>query len=128
VYVASRPRETRHEAGGHRVRGHHHDDGDRHGRLPRRVDGWVGERDDDVDLETHELGRETGQPIQLLLGGAHLERDVLPIHPTQLAKSLPECGDPWTARFGGDGRQVSDLPDFPRLPLGRERRDQGTRQ
>ena len=67
-----------------------------------RARGWpVRRRDDDVDLETHELGREARQAIQLPLGGSRLEGDVLPLDPTRARAGPVETRRPGDCRLRG---------------------------
>ena len=50
-------------------------------------------RDDDVHLETHQLGSELGQPIDLSVCRAPLDDDVLTLDIPKLAQTLAECLD-----------------------------------
>ena len=54
------------------------------------------------DLETHQLGRELTQAIEIFLGISPLNDDVFPRHVPQLAQPLPEClGAGRQSRRGG---------------------------
>jgi putative ABC transport system substrate-binding protein len=53
--------------------------------------GGLTARDDDVYLETHELGRECGKAIQFPLGRSPLNDNVFSVHVTKLAQTLLEC-------------------------------------
>jgi hypothetical protein len=46
--------------------------------------------DDDVDLETDEIGCEVREAIASTLGIAGLEADVLALDPSEVAKTEPE--------------------------------------
>jgi hypothetical protein len=48
-------------------------------------------RDDDVHVETDEIGREARQAIAAPLRIAVLEADVLPLDPSEVTETLPEC-------------------------------------
>ena len=50
-------------------------------------------RDDDVDFEMNQLGREVGEPLILPLRTSVLDDDVLALDLTELAQPLPECLD-----------------------------------
>ena len=50
-------------------------------------------RDDDVYLETHQLGRERGEAIEFSLRISPLNDNVFPLHVPKLAQTLPECLD-----------------------------------
>ena len=57
--------------------------------------------DDDVHLETHQLGRERGKPIEISLRGSPLNDNVFPL-------DVPEFAQPWRnasmrAERGGTG-------------------------
>jgi hypothetical protein len=58
-------------------------------------------RDDEVDLETDEIGREARQAIAAPLCIAVLDADVLPLDPSEVTEPLSEC--PMPAR--GIGRR-----------------------
>ena len=52
-------------------------------------------RDDDVDFETNQFGRQVRQPIVFSLGPAPLNDNVFPLHVAKLAQALrgtPRCG------------------------------------
>ena len=50
-------------------------------------------RDDDVYLETHQLGRERGEAIEFSLCRSPLNDNVFSLHVPKLAQTLPECLD-----------------------------------
>ena len=55
-------------------------------------------RDDDVYLETHQLGRERREAIEFSLRISPLNDDVFPLHVPKLAQTLPECLDAGVSR------------------------------
>jgi len=84
----------------------------------RRV---IGGRNDDVDVETDQFGREAGEPIRPPLGVPVLDDHVLAVDVAQLAQPLlkgleERCG----ARISP--RQISDPVHPGLLPDGHERR------
>ena len=88
-------------------------------------------RDDDLDLESHELGRERGKTFQFSLCRSPLDENVFSLDVTELAKTLPEtldaCRD---SREGGAG-QVSYPRDFRwllRLSVREEHREHGAKR
>jgi hypothetical protein len=50
-----------------------------------------GGRDDDVNLEMDEIGREVREAIVSALRIAVLDADVLSLDPTEVAETEPEC-------------------------------------
>ena len=80
-----------------------------------REDFWGSRRDDDIDLEPDELGRDLGDTLLASLGPAVLDRDGTALDPTEFAQSLHERGDPLA---GGRARALAHEADslqFPRL-------------
>jgi hypothetical protein len=67
-----------------------HDDGNRLGRILDRPDPRVPScYNDDINLETHQLGRKLRGPIALPLRISVLDSDVLSFYVTKLAQSQP---------------------------------------
>src|SRR5262249_42083849 len=89
------------------------------GRLLRCRDAWVSRRDNDINLETHELGCKAWERVRPSLRRSHHKHDVLPLDVTQLAKSLSERGI-WLSGFS-ERSQVPYAQDFLRLRSGFER-------
>src|SRR6516165_10321825 len=92
-----------------------------------REDFWGSRRDDDIDLEPDELGRDLGDTLLASLGPAVLDRDGTALDPTEFAQSLHERGDPLA---GGRARALAHEPDslqFPRLLRARRERPRGCR-
>ena len=52
-------------------------------------------RDDDIDLEPDELGRDLGVALAASLRPAILDRDGATLDPAEFAQPLHESGDPW---------------------------------
>src|SRR5256885_6765677 len=111
--VATRPRETGHEPVSDRIAHDRHDDGDRGGRLPYCTGRWRIQREDEVDLETGQLGRQTREPLDLPIGPSVLDEDVLTLHVAVFAQALPEGVErhPRLGRFERTGHQVTDPCD-----------------
>src|SRR4030095_5369505 len=68
-----------------------HDDGNRCRRCLDGAGCGGTPRDDDVYLETHQLGRKGGQAIAFPLCLSPLDDNVSPFHISKLAQTLPEC-------------------------------------
>ena len=69
-----------------------HNDGNRLGRILGRLDRRVPSRyHDDINLETHQLGRKLREPIALPLRISVLDGDVLSFYVAKLAQSQPNC-------------------------------------
>ena len=64
-------------------------------------------RDDDVYLETHELGRERREAIEFSLCISPLNDNVFPLDVPKLAQTLPECLD--AGRDSGRGGTSLDI-------------------
>ena len=62
----------------------------------------AGPRDDDIHVETHELGREVGQAVEFSLRLSILNDNVFTLHLAKLAQTLPEC----LAAVRASGREV----------------------
>jgi hypothetical protein len=71
-----------------------HDDRDRPGGLLGGLGRCPTHRDDDVHLQTDQVGREGGVAIILALGPSGLDGDVLTVHIAQLAQALAEGLEP----------------------------------
>ena len=68
-----------------------HNDGNRLGRILGRLDRRLRScYHDDINLETHQLGRKLREPIELPLRISVLDGDVLSFYVTKLAQSQPE--------------------------------------
>ena len=80
-------------------------------------------RDDDVDLQPDQLGREVGQPVEPTLRESILDDDVLALDPPELTQPFPERLAGTAVTGGRAGREEADPIDLPRrLRLGGERR------
>jgi hypothetical protein len=79
--------------------------------------------DDEIDTETDQLGRESGE-VGLCLRVALLDGDVLPFHEPESPQTLPNRLGP--ARVGRRRRENSDSGNFSRLlrPGGARRGEQ----
>ena len=67
-----------------------HDDGNRRRRLLGGSGCGSPCRDEDLDREAHQLGRQRGEPLVLPLGIAELQDEILPLHIAEVAQRLPE--------------------------------------
>src|SRR6185295_1253955 len=80
--------------------------------LPGADRAARGSGDDDVDLQSDELGREGAKPLHVARRVARLEDDVVPFRVAELSQSLPEGRDPGPVlrEVARDERQVADAP------------------
>src|SRR6516162_8140497 len=85
--VAARPRQTCDQAAADRVVRYCKDDGDNRCRLLYHGDG-NSRRDNDVDLQADELGRDLGVAFGTSLGPAILDCDSAIVDPTEFTQSL----------------------------------------
>ena len=67
-----------------------HHNGDRARRLHGGRHSGDAAGDDDIHLETDEVGRPRVEGVALPRGRAELEKDVLALHPAQLKQRLAE--------------------------------------
>ena len=91
-------------------------------------------RDNDIDLEPDELGRDLGEALAASLRPAILDRDGATLDPAEFAQPLHKSGDPWArSRRRGraqepDGRQLRRLlrarRERPRRRRAAEQRDE----
>ena len=102
-----------HEAGAHGIRLAHEHDRDRAGGLPRRHRAAGRRGDQDVHLETDQLGRERGQPVDPPGRVALLEDDVVTLDVAELSQAVPEGREPRPVLLEvlGDEREEADAPD-----------------
>ena len=59
--------------------------------LAARIHPGPSSYHDDINLETHQLGRKLREPIELPLRISVLDGDVLSFYITKLAQSQPNC-------------------------------------
>jgi hypothetical protein len=102
--VSARLPEIGNEADRHWIRPGGHHDRDGHGGPLRRKRRDRRCRDDNVHLETHELGSKLRESVVVVLCPARLKGDVLPLHVGELAHPLAERSPQGLA--GGIGRAV----------------------
>ena len=101
VSVAARPGEAGDKTEPDRVFSDDENDGDRRGRsLGREGRSGTAGRSDHGDLTANQVGRQRRQSIQLIVGPAILDRDVLALDEAGLLQALAECraDDPRTHR------------------------------
>ena len=96
--VAARSRQTRDQAGADRVSRRREDDRDDRCRLLCREDRRGSRRDNDIDLETDELGGDLSGALAAALRPAILDRDGATLDPTEFAQSLHKSGGPLALR------------------------------
>ena len=99
--VAARSRQARDQAAANRVRRRREHDRDDRCRLLCRENGWGCLRDDDIDLEPDELGRDLGVALAASLRPAILDRDGATLDPAEFAQPLHKSGDPYGSRAEG---------------------------
>jgi hypothetical protein len=72
-------------------------------------------RDDDIDLEPDELGRDLGEALVESFPPAILDRDVATVDPAEFAQSLHKCGGPFASGRTRALAQETDGRHFARL-------------
>ncbi len=128
--IPTRPSETGHEPVANRIAHSHHDDGNGGGCLLCGTASRRSHRDDDIDLETGEFGRQSRKALDSPVRRSVFNQDVLALHIAVLAQSLPQGVDPRRLkRLERPGHQVTYPCNLPRLlRFGGERRgEDGTR-
>jgi len=83
--VPARSGEARDKAAAHGVCRQGEDDRDNRSRLLRRDDRRGPPRNNDIDLETHELGRDLAEPVRAALCPAVFYGDVATLGPPEFA-------------------------------------------
>jgi len=91
-----------------------HDDRDGLRRGLRGQRGRARGRDDHVHLEPDQIGGEGGQPLDVALGPAVLDLQVLPIDPAELAQAAQEGSQPLLDRFTSRGAEIANTVDLAR--------------
>ena len=125
--VPTRSREARDEAGADRVLRQHEHDRDNRRRLLCR-DGSCGPpRNDDIDLEPDELGRNLAKPLAASLRPAIFNRDATSFDPTEFAQSLHKSGGQWALGRRCSRAQEPDARQLPRLLRARGERPRDCR-
>ena len=71
-----------------------------------------GGRDDHVDVAPDQVLRETGQPLEVPLGPAIFDDDVLTLDPAKLPQRPQECVKDALDGLAGRGTQITDAEDF----------------
>src|SRR5262249_58687261 len=72
-------------------------------------------RDYDINLETHELGRDLGITLGAALGPSILDRDSATLDPAKFAQSLHKRADPLSVERRRARAQVPNGRQLPRL-------------
>ena len=85
IFPPPRPCEAGDESSRYRINNECHDDRNRFRRFFGSPDRWHRRRNDDVYLQTDQLGREAWKSVVLPLGPSRLDADVLIFHIAQLA-------------------------------------------
>src|SRR5262247_4034233 len=90
--------------------------------LLYREDLWGSRRDNDIDLQPDELGRDLGEALVASFPPAILDRDVATVDPAEFAQSLHKCSGPFAS---SRTRALAQKPDRRQLccllPARRER-------
>ena len=89
--VAAGPCQALDQPSSNRVTRRRHHDGDFPGRVFGSQNIGVDGSDDDVNLETDEIGCEVREAIAPALRVAVLDADVLSLDPSEVAETEPEC-------------------------------------
>jgi hypothetical protein len=119
----ARPSEAGHQARAYGIDSQEHDDGDRPGRVLGRYHRRRGSRNNDINPETHELGREVRKTIDVAVRKAIVDDDVLALDPAQVAQPALECVGHTLRRVARGNGEVADSVHPPhRLGLGGKRR------
>jgi hypothetical protein len=95
--VATGPGEAGDEAAPHRIAHACHDDGDRRGRILGGQSRWRNHHQQDVHLETDQLGREVRQPLVLPFRAAVLHDEVLAFDIAERAHPFEESLHKWVS-------------------------------
>src|SRR5713101_6786037 len=88
--VPTRARETSDEPSPNGIGDVQHDDGCTRGGILSSQGRCCTGRDNDINLEPHQLGYKIRKPLQLPLRPSEFNGDVLPLHPAAFAESLRE--------------------------------------
>src|SRR5713226_4618101 len=121
--IAAWPRKAGDEPAPNRIGNTSEDNGDGPGRLlGGQGDGCASGREDDINLERNQFGRESGEPLELPLGISVFNHDVAALDVTEVTQSLEE--GLWQVAISGQvARQVAYSSGLGRLlRLGGERR------
>src|SRR5439155_4679138 len=110
--VPTRTGEVGDESGADRIGNAREDDRDCTGGLPGGLRSRRTRRDDDVRLQTDQLGSKLGQSPDPPACESGLDGDVLPLDVTLFTQPLPEGAE----LRRGSGRAVKQKPDPPDLP------------
>ena len=113
--VAAGPRQALNKPNCNRVTRRRHNDRDCPGSIFGSQSIGTTGSDDDVNLETDEIGREVGKAIASTLRISILNADVLSLNPSEVAETLPECLVPVRGSGRRDWRKKTYPRDFLRL-------------
>ncbi len=112
--VAARSRQARDQTGADRVARHRKYDRDSRRRLLCCDDRRGSRRDNDIDLEPDELGRDLGEALVAPLGPANLDRDSATLDPAEFAQPLHKSSEPSGPRPKAYSRP--SIRSWPALP------------
>src|SRR5262245_14956898 len=119
--MAARPRKAGDEPAPDRIVSSSDDNGEGAGRLLGGEGVGCASGQDDIDFERNQLGRKSGEPLELPLGVSHFNHDVAAFDVTEVTQSLTE--GLWQVGTSGQvANQVAYPGDLDRLlGLGGER-------
>jgi hypothetical protein len=106
--IPAGPGKTIDEAGGDRIADDRHDDGYRARGVLERLGGWRPSGDNHIDLRSHELGSQVGQPVGPILSPFPLDGDGSSIDIPEVAQALHERLDPSRERVRGTQQKDAD--------------------
>src|SRR5262245_10397820 len=88
--VAARSTQTLYKSSSNGIAADRHDDGKGLRRFASRIQRKGITRDDDLDRETNQLGREVWKPREVALRVSAFDLDVPALNPSQLSQALRE--------------------------------------
>jgi hypothetical protein len=118
--IAARPREAGNKTKPDRIIGDDENNRDRRGRILGRERGGTGRCDDHSDPSADQVGRQRRQSIELILGPAVFDRDVLAF---DIARFLEALAKPPHEVRGSISRSGIEITDHRHRRLLRARRE-----
>src|SRR5262249_32223067 len=115
-------RQTGDKTGANRIIGRRDHDRDDRCRLLCSDDCWSCRRNNEIDLQSSELGGELCEALSASLRPAVFDRNIAILNPTELAQSLHKSGDPLALNQKRGRSQEADGRQLPRLLCARRQR------